>query len=106
MRASSKSPEIPAPKIAAQGHNVIHLLRYAVFCFKEGNLREPLVKSALENMRRTCNGMVATCEKPFCPSDKDALTSKMLETDMVRNGALTFTHPRAGKRNLFVQCKR
>lgn len=65
----------------------------------------PTIKAALENMTRNYYGVVATYEKPFSKTDKDAVTANMLVLGQVKNGAVTFAYPEDAKRNLFVQRK-
>lgn len=56
-------------------------------------------------MSRVYYGVVATYDKPFSASDKDATTSNMLVMGQVKNGAITFAYPEDAKRNLIIQRK-
>jgi branched-chain amino acid transport system substrate-binding protein len=96
---------IPVPMAAAQAYDATYILLYSLFGIKNGNLSGPAVKTALETKARTYYGVVATYERPFSPTDKDALTQNMLVMGMVRNGAVTFAYKEDAKRNLFVQRK-
>ncbi|HXD40430.1 MAG TPA: ABC transporter substrate-binding protein [Ramlibacter sp.] len=96
---------IPVPMAAAQAYDSTYLLLYSLFTIRDGNLSGPAVKTALETKARTYYGVVATYERPFSPTDKDALTQNMLVMGMVRNGAITFAYDEDAKRNLFVQRK-
>ena len=90
---------------AAQAYDATYILLYSLFGIKDGNLSGPAVKSALETKARTYYGVVATYERPFSPTDKDALTQNMLVMGVVRSGAITFAYDEDAKRNLFVQRK-
>ena len=96
---------IPVPMAAAQAYDSTYILLYSLFTIKDGNLSGPAVKAALESKARTYYGVVATYERPFSPTDKDALTQNMLVMGMVRKGAVTFAYDEDAKRNLFVQRK-
>ena len=96
---------IAVPMAAAQAYDTTYLLTYALFGIRDGRLTGPAVKNALENIQRTYYGVVATYEKPFSASDKDAITQNMLVMGKVRNGLVTFAYPEDAKRNLMVQRK-
>jgi branched-chain amino acid transport system substrate-binding protein len=96
---------IPVPMAAAQAYDATYILLYSLFGIRDGNLNGPAVKTALESKARTYYGVVATYERPFSPTDKDALTQNMLVMGVVRNGAITFAYDEDAKRNLFVQRK-
>jgi branched-chain amino acid transport system substrate-binding protein len=100
-----KSQRIAVPMAAAQGYDTTYVLMYSLFGIRDGNANGPALKTALENMARTYYGVVATYEKPFSLSDKDAISQNMLVMGMAKNGLVTFAYPEDAKRNLFVQRK-
>lgn len=100
-----KVKKIPVPMAAAQGYDAVYILTYSLFGIRDGKLSGPAVKTALENLKRTYYGVVATYERPFSAQDKDAITQNMLVMGVVKNGAITFAYPEDAKRNLFVQRK-
>jgi branched-chain amino acid transport system substrate-binding protein len=100
-----KAKRITVPMAAAQGYDTTYILMYSLFGIRDGVTTGPALKTALENMARTYYGVVATYEKPFSLTDKDAITQNMLVMGMVKNGAVTFAYPEDAKRNLFVQRK-
>ncbi|MDO8718262.1 MAG: ABC transporter substrate-binding protein [Polaromonas sp.] len=100
-----KVKKIPVPMAAAQGYDAVYILTYSLFGIRDGKLTGPAVKTALENLKRTYYGVVATYEQPFSAQDKDAVTQNMLVMGMVKNSAITFAYPEDAKRNLFVQRK-
>lgn len=93
------------PMAAAQSYDTTYLLMYALFGIRDGKLDGPAVKNALENIARVYYGVVATYEKPFSSTDKDAITQNMLVMGKVRKGAVTFAYAEDAKRNLTVQRK-
>ena len=97
--------KMAVPMAAAQGYDTTYLLAYALFGIRDGNLNGPAVKTALENISRVYYGVVATYEKPFSRTDKDALTQNMLVMGKVQGGAVTFAYPEDAKRNFQVQRK-
>ena len=100
-----KAPKITVPMAAAQGYDTAYLLMHALFGMRGGQLDGPALKTALENIQRNFYGVVATYDKPFSATDKDALTANMLYLGQVKNGSVTFAYPEDAKRNLFVQRK-
>lgn len=97
---------IPVPMAAAQAYDATYLLMYALLGIRDGELGGPGVKSALENIQRIYYGVVATYEKPFSASDKEAISQNMLVVGLVKDGAVTFAYPDDARRNLFVQRKK
>ena len=98
--------KIPVPMAAAQGYDTVYLLLHAMFGVKGGQLNGPAIKAALEAIPRNYYGVVATYDKPFSVTDKDALTANMLVMGQVKNGVITFANPDDARRNLLVQRKR
>jgi branched-chain amino acid transport system substrate-binding protein len=101
-----KVQRIPVPMAAAQAYDSVYILLYSMFGIRNGDLSGSSLKAALENMQRTYYGVVATYERPFSATDKDAITPAMLVMGKVKNGAVTFAYPADARRNLFVQRKR
>lgn len=93
------------PMASAQGYDATYLLMYALFGIRDGRLTGPAIKAQLEDLRKVYYGVVATYDKPFSATSKDAVTENMLVMGVVRKGAVTFAYPEDAKRNLFVQRK-
>ncbi|MCU0762802.1 MAG: ABC transporter substrate-binding protein [Hydrogenophaga sp.] len=93
------------PMASAQGYDATYLLMYAIFGIRDGRLSGPAIKAQLEDLRKVYYGVVATYDKPFDTTSKDAVTENMLVMGVVRNGRVTFAYPEDAKRNLFVQRK-
>jgi branched-chain amino acid transport system substrate-binding protein len=100
-----KAKRLTVPMAAAQAYDATYILMYSLFGVRDGNTSGPALKAALENMARTYYGVVATYEKPFSLTDKDAISANMLVMGMVKNSLITFAYPEDAKRNLFVQRK-
>ena len=96
---------LAVPMAAAQSYDTTYLVLYSLFGIRDGNFTGPAVKTALENLKRTYYGVVATYERPFSLDDKDALSQNMLVMGKVQNGKVTFANPEDARRNLFVQRK-
>ena len=96
---------IPVPMAAAQAYDATYLLMFSLFGIRDGNLSGPRIKQSLENLPRIYYGVVATYEKPFTSTSKDAVSANMLVMGMVKGGAVTFAYPADAKRNLIVQRK-
>nr|WP_236589507.1 ABC transporter substrate-binding protein [Ramlibacter aurantiacus] len=97
---------IPVPMAAAQAYDAVYILLYSLFAIRTGEVTGPVLKAALEDLPRTYYGVVATYERPFSPSEKDAITPSMMVLGQVRKGAVTFAYPEDARRNLFVQRKK
>lgn len=93
------------PMASAQGYDATYLLMYAIFGIRDGRLTGPAIKAQLEDLRKVYYGVVATYDKPFDATSKDAVTENMLVMGVVRNGRVTFAYPEDAKRNLFIQRK-
>ena len=80
---------IAVPMAAAQSYDASYLLLYSLFGIRDGKLTGPAVKAALENIKRTYYGVVATYQRPFSLEDKNALSQNMLVMGMVKDGKVT-----------------
>lgn len=100
-----KLEKMSVPMSSAQGYDSVYILMYALFNIRDGKLTGPAIKAALETKNRIYYGVLATYERPFTLSDKDAITPNMLVMGQIKNGAITFAYPEDAKRNLFVQRK-
>ena len=94
------------PMAAAQGYDSTYLLAFSLFAVRDGNTTGPVVKAALENIGRIYYGVVATYEKPFSISDKDAITRNMLVMGKVSNGVVTFARSEDAQQNAVVKRKK
>lgn len=97
--------KLAVPMAAANAYDATYLLMYAFLGIRDGNLNGPALKESLEGKMKTYYGVVATYDKPFSATDKDAITRNMLVIGAVKNGAITFAYPEDAKRNLIIQRK-
>ncbi|MCX7256322.1 MAG: ABC transporter substrate-binding protein [Polaromonas sp.] len=99
-----KLKSVPAAIPAAQAYDSTYLLLYGMFGVR-GSLSGPALKASLENLRTVYYGAVATYDRPFSSSDKDAFTANMLLLGTVKGGVVTYAYPEDVKRNVFAQRK-
>ena len=97
--------KLAVPMAAANAYDATYLLMYSFLSIRDGNLNGPALKESLEGKMKTYYGVVATYDKPFSTTDKDAITRNMLVIGVVKNGAITFAYPEDAKRNLIIQRK-
>lgn len=90
---------------AAQAYDSMYLLLYSLFGLRDSSLSGPAIKASLENLDKVYHGAVATYDRPFSTSDKDAFTANMLLLGMVKGGVVTYAYPADMKRNVFAQRK-
>lgn len=87
---------------AAQAYDSTYLLLYGLFGMRDSTLTGPAMKASLESLDKVYHGAVATYDRPFSTSDKDAFTANMLLLGMVKNGVVTYAYPADMKRNIFT----
>lgn len=90
---------------AAQAYDSMYLLLYSLFGLRDSSLSGPAIKASLENLEKVYHGAVATYDRPFSASDKDAFTANMLLLGTVKGGVVTYAYPADMKRNVFAQRK-
>lgn len=100
-----KLKTVPAAIPAAQAYDSTYLLLYSLFGVQRASLSGPAIKTSLENLKKVYHGAVATYDRPFSISDKDAFTENMLLMGVVKGGVVTYAHPEDIKRNVFAQRK-
>jgi len=67
-----KNARIDSPVSAAQGYDSVYLLAAAI---KQANsLEGPKIKAALEDLKSPVEGVVTSYNKPFSPTDHEAIT--------------------------------
>jgi len=103
--ARYKLKNVPASIPAAQAYDSTYLLLYGMFGVRNGLLSGPALKASLENMAHVYYGAVATYDRPFSVSDKDAFSINMLLMGVVKSGAVTYAYPADIQRNVFAQRK-
>jgi branched-chain amino acid transport system substrate-binding protein len=76
---------------AAQSYDAVNLLLRALMQAK-GDFSGPSVKVALETIRNTYYGVVATYDQPFSAKDHDAISSNMLWLGTWHKGERTYAY--------------
>ena len=71
---------------AAQGYDSLYLLKAAIEQAKSTD--GTAIKNALENLRTPFNGITAWYERPFTPTDHEAVTESMVKTGVVFDGTV------------------
>ncbi len=94
--------KMEVPMAGAQAYDATYLLAKAIFNVKGGKLTGPSIKNNLENLSRVHYGVVATYDKPFSATNKDAMTPNMLVMGKIKNGLVTFAYAEDAKRNVVV----
>jgi branched-chain amino acid transport system substrate-binding protein len=100
-----KLRSVPAAIPAAQAYDSTYLLLYGMFGVRSSHLSGPALKASLENLQKVYYGAVATYDRPFSSSDKDAFTANMLLLGQVKGGVVTYAYPEDVKRSVFTQRK-
>lgn len=100
-----KLKSVPAAIPAAQAYDSTYLLLYGLFGVSNGSLSGPAIKASLENLKKVYYGAVATYDRPFSVSDKDAFSANMLLLGAVKGGAVTYAYSADIRRNVFAQRK-
>jgi branched-chain amino acid transport system substrate-binding protein len=78
------SPRIPVAVAAAQGYDSLYLIARAIEQAKSTD--GPKVKAALENLDKPYEGVIATWDKPFSPTDHEAIKATQVVMGVVNGG--------------------
>src|SRR5258708_18097595 len=78
----SEAPMVSAPS-AAQGYDSVFLLKLAIE--QAGNTDGPAIKAALEDLRKTYDGVTGKHVKPYAPKDHQPVKESRLRLRRVRN---------------------
>lgn len=86
--ARYRRPDEPwLPMVSAQAYDATWLLWQAVLGIAaQATVEGPAIRQALERLPRRHAGWAATYDRPFSPTDKDAITPGMLTLGRVRSG--------------------
>jgi len=79
-----KIDRMPSAVSAAQGYDSVLLLAAAIK--QAGSTDGEKVRLALENLNSKVEGVVTTYDKPFSPTDHDAIKRNMVVMGEVKNG--------------------
>jgi branched-chain amino acid transport system substrate-binding protein len=81
----NEAPMVSAPS-AAQGYDSVFLLKLAIE--QAGTTDGPALKAALENLRKTYDGVTGKYMKPFSASDHEAVKESHVLLGRVKNGRI------------------
>jgi branched-chain amino acid transport system substrate-binding protein len=90
-QAAYKIDRMPSPVSAAQGYDSVYLLVAAIK--QAGSTDGRKVREALENLNTKIEGVVTVYDKPFSPTDHEAITSNIPVFGLVKNGRVVPAHP-------------
>jgi len=90
-QAAYKVDRIPSPVSAAQGYDSMYLLAAAIEQAKSTDGRK--IREALENLNTKVEGVVTTYDKPYSPSDHEAITPNIPVLGLVKEGRVVPANP-------------
>jgi branched-chain amino acid transport system substrate-binding protein len=90
-QAAYKTDRMPSPVSAAQGYDSVYLLAAAIK--QAGSTDGRKIREALENLNTKIEGVVTVYDKPFSPTDHEAITSNIPVFGLVKNGRVVPAHP-------------
>ena len=90
-QAAYKVDRIPSPVSAAQGYDSMLLLAAAIEQAKSTEGRK--VREALEGLNAKVEGVVTTYDKPFSPTDHEAITANIPVLGTVKGGRVVPANP-------------
>ena len=82
---------MPSPVSAAQGYDSVYLLTAAIK--QAGSTDGKKIREALENLKDKVEGVVTVYEKPFSPTDHEAISSNIPVFGLVKGGRVVPAHP-------------
>ncbi len=94
---------IPAPMAAAHGYDAMMILFFAIHQAQSADPKK--IKVALENLQRPVSGVITTYDKPFSPTDHDALSGNMLVMGVVRKKQIDYAYKEDAQKSFVVQRK-
>jgi branched-chain amino acid transport system substrate-binding protein len=90
-QAAYKIDRMPSPVSAAQGYDSVYLLAAAIK--QAGSTEGRKIREALENLNTKIEGVVTVYDKPFSPTDHEAITANIPVFGLVKNGRVVPAHP-------------
>jgi branched-chain amino acid transport system substrate-binding protein len=103
-RKVNKVNRIPSAVAAAQTYDALRLLSLAMF--QANSVEGPKVQAALENLKQlTTSTVVSRYQKPFSPTDHEAISVNMIMMGEVRNGRVVYAYKEDANRSLIARVK-
>ena len=78
---------IPVAVAAAQGYDSMNILALSIA--QAGSTEGGKIKAALEDLQKPYEGVIATFNKPFSPTNHDAISKEHITMGTVMNGMMT-----------------
>jgi branched-chain amino acid transport system substrate-binding protein len=75
---------IPSAVSAAQGYDSLYLIAAAIE--QAGATGGPQIKAALESLQKPYDGVIASFDKPFSPTDHEAIHKQQVQMGVVKSG--------------------
>ena len=82
---------MPSPVSAAQGYDSVYLLTAAIK--QAGSTDGKKIREALENLNEKVDGVVTVYDKPFSPTDHEAISDNIPVFGLVKGGRVVPAHP-------------
>jgi branched-chain amino acid transport system substrate-binding protein len=89
--AAYHTERMPSPVSAAQGYDSVYLIAAAINQAKSTDGRK--IRAALENLNTKVEGVVTVYNKPFSPTDHEAITANIPVFGLVKGGRVVPAHP-------------
>ncbi|GAC1515186.1 MAG: ABC transporter substrate-binding protein [Gemmatimonadaceae bacterium] len=90
----NSTDRIPSAVSAAQGYDSMYLLAMAIE--QAGATEGPKIKAALEGLEKPYDGVIATFDKPYSPTDHEAIHNAQVTMGVVSGGKVTRPVPAPG----------
>jgi branched-chain amino acid transport system substrate-binding protein len=90
-KAAYKIDRMNQAVAAAQGYDAVYILAAAIA--QTGSTDGPKIRAALEDLKTKVEGVVTTYEKPFSPTDHEAMSTAIPVFGKIQNGWVVPAHP-------------
>jgi branched-chain amino acid transport system substrate-binding protein len=90
-QAAYKIDRMPSPVSAAQGYDSVYLLAAAIN--QAGSTDGRKIREALENLNVKVEGVITVYEKPYSPTDHEAISANIPVFGLVKDGRVIPAHP-------------
>jgi branched-chain amino acid transport system substrate-binding protein len=104
-RKINKVHGIPSAVAAAQTYDALRLLALAIF--QANSTEGPKIQQALENLKlRTASTVVSRYDRPFTPTDHEAIALNMVVMGEIRNGRVVYAYKEDASRGSIARMKK
>jgi branched-chain amino acid transport system substrate-binding protein len=91
FKATYNIDRMPSPVSAAQGYDSVYLISAAITQAKSTDGRK--IREALEDLKTKVEGVVTVYDKPYSPTDHEAISANIPVFGVVKNGRVVPAHP-------------